>query len=119
VQGYLLHSFVSPLSNHRTDRYGGSLENRIRLALEITKAVREVWDKPLFYRLSATDWAEGDEKDAETGEWRYWGLEQSIVLVGELKVDRGVLYRGKPGGEKGWCTDDLDASAFVRNSAST
>lgn len=54
-----------------------------------------MWDKPLFYRLSATDWAEGDEKDAETGEWRYWGLEQSIVLVGELKVGRGALSRGK------------------------
>jgi 2,4-dienoyl-CoA reductase-like NADH-dependent reductase (Old Yellow Enzyme family) len=87
-QGYLLHSFNSPLSNHRTDSYGGSLENRIRLSLEITKAVRSVWDGPLFYRLSATDWAERPEKDEKTGEWKQWGLEQSLVLVGELQVSQ-------------------------------
>lgn len=51
-QGYLLHSFNSPISNQRTDKYGGSLENRIRLSLEVTKAVREEWSLPLFYRLS-------------------------------------------------------------------
>ncbi|KAL7416765.1 NADH:flavin oxidoreductase/NADH oxidase [Mrakia frigida] len=85
AHGYLLHSFNSPISNQRTDKYGGSLENRIRLSLEVTKAVREEWSLPLFYRLSATDWAEGEEKDEKTGEWRYWGLEQSLVLVGELQ----------------------------------
>jgi len=54
--------------------------------LEITKAVREIWDGPLFYRLSATDSAEGEEKDEKTGEWKQWGIEQSILLVGELQV---------------------------------
>jgi 2,4-dienoyl-CoA reductase-like NADH-dependent reductase (Old Yellow Enzyme family) len=59
--GYLLHEFLSPLSNTRTDEYGGSLENRARLLVEVADAVRAVWpdDRPLFVRVSATDWAEG------------------------------------------------------------
>lgn len=61
AHGYLIHQFLSPLSNHRTDNYGGSFENRIRLLLEIVEAVKTVWpsDLPLFVRISATDWAEG------------------------------------------------------------
>jgi len=61
AHGYLLHQFLSPLTNHRTDDYGGSPEKRARLLLRIVKAVREVWpeEKPLFVRISATDWAEG------------------------------------------------------------
>jgi 2,4-dienoyl-CoA reductase-like NADH-dependent reductase (Old Yellow Enzyme family) len=80
AHGYLIHSFVSPLSNLRSDSYGGSFENRIRLALEVTRAVREVWpkDKPVFYRISATDWSPGG-----------WDLEQSILLCKRLK-DLGV-----------------------------
>jgi 2,4-dienoyl-CoA reductase-like NADH-dependent reductase (Old Yellow Enzyme family) len=76
AHGYLLHEFLSPLSNHRTDQYGGSLENRIRLVLEVTKTVRQVLsdETPLFVRISATDWAEGG-----------WDLEQSIALAKELK----------------------------------
>jgi 2,4-dienoyl-CoA reductase-like NADH-dependent reductase (Old Yellow Enzyme family) len=60
AHGYLLHEFLSPLSNTRTDRYGGSFENRTRLLLEVVAAVREVWPErlPLFVRLSATDWHE-------------------------------------------------------------
>ena len=59
--GYLLSSFLSPLSNKRSDEYGGSLENRLRLPLEIVAAVRQVWpaSKPIFARISATDWEEG------------------------------------------------------------
>ncbi|MGW3287925.1 NADH:flavin oxidoreductase/NADH oxidase [Streptomyces sp. NPDC001002] len=62
AHGYLINSFLSPHSNHRTDAYGGSYENRIRFALEVVDAVREVWpdDKPLFFRVSATDWLESD-----------------------------------------------------------
>ncbi|MFI2435421.1 NADH:flavin oxidoreductase/NADH oxidase [Streptomyces sp. NPDC018693] len=58
AHGYLIHEFLSPHSNHRTDAYGGSYENRTRLALEVVDAVRAVWpeDKPLFFRVSATDW---------------------------------------------------------------
>ena len=61
AHGYLLHSFLSPISNHRTDRFGGSLENRMRLPLMVTTAVRKLWpeDRPLFYRVSAVDGVEG------------------------------------------------------------
>ncbi|MGY1578091.1 NADH:flavin oxidoreductase/NADH oxidase [Streptomyces sp. MN13] len=60
AHGYLIHEFLSPHSNRRTDAYGGSYENRARFALEVVDAVREVWpdDKPLFFRVSATDWLE-------------------------------------------------------------
>ncbi|GAA4797317.1 bifunctional salicylyl-CoA 5-hydroxylase/oxidoreductase [Actinomycetospora chlora] len=62
AHGYLVSSFLSPLSNHRTDTYGGPLENRARLGLEILDAVREVWpdDRPISVRISATDWVDGD-----------------------------------------------------------
>ncbi|KAI0756837.1 FMN-linked oxidoreductase [Daedaleopsis nitida] len=83
AHGYLLHEFVSPLSNVRTDQYGGSFENRIRWPLRVAQKVRAAWDKPLFYRISATDWAEGPEQDA--GEWKQWGIEQSKIFVGELQ----------------------------------
>ncbi|RNI29744.1 NADH:flavin oxidoreductase/NADH oxidase [Rufibacter immobilis] len=80
AHGYLLHEFLSPLSNHRTDAYGGSFENRARLLLEVTKAVREVWpaENPLSVRLSATDWTEGG-----------WTEEDSIKLASLLK-EHGV-----------------------------
>nr|NLI50194.1 NADH:flavin oxidoreductase/NADH oxidase [Propionibacterium sp.] len=80
AHGYLLHQFLSPLSNQRTDRYGGSLENRLRLPLEVAEAVRAGWpdDRPLFVRLSATDWLPGG-----------WDLDQSCVLARELAA-RGV-----------------------------
>ena len=75
AHGYLLHQFLSPLSNQRTDRYGGSFENRTRLLREIVTAVREVWPDrlPLMVRISATDWIEGG-----------WDLEQSVELVRQL-----------------------------------
>jgi len=86
AHGYLLHSFLSPLTNTRSDRYGGqSFENRTRFLLRVVKAVRAAWaERPLFVRLSATDWAEGPEKDAD-GKWLQWGIEQTILLAGELK----------------------------------
>lgn len=61
AHGYLLHEFLSPLANHRTDEYGGSFENRARFPLEVVDAVRAAWPEhlPLFLRISATDWAEG------------------------------------------------------------
>jgi len=57
AHGYLIHQFLSPLSNQRSDKYGGSLENRMRFALEITEAVRHAWpaSKPLFFRMSCFD----------------------------------------------------------------
>jgi NADPH2 dehydrogenase len=61
AHGYLNHQFLSPLANHRTDDYGGTLEGRMRFLLQVTETVRDVWpgDRPLFVRVSATDWAEG------------------------------------------------------------
>jgi len=80
AHGYLLHSFLSPLSNVRTDAYGGSLENRCRFPLEVVEAVRAVWpaDKPLFVRVSSVDGIEGG-----------WQLEDSIHFAKALK-QRGV-----------------------------
>lgn len=82
AHGYLMHEFLSPLSNTRTDNYGGSLENRMRLPLEIAKAVRGIWpaDLPLFARISATDWADG--ADAENS----WKLSDSVELSRRLKA---------------------------------
>lgn len=81
AHGYLLHEFLSPLSNQRDDAYGGSFENRIRLTLEVAAAVRAVWPErlPLWVRVSATDWVEGG-----------WEIEQSVELcrrLAELGVD--------------------------------
>ena len=75
AHGYLLHQFLSPLSNLRTDRWGGSFENRTRLVHEVLLALREVWPEryPLWLRISATDWAEGG-----------WDIEQSIELSRSL-----------------------------------
>lgn len=80
AHGYLIHEFLSPLSNFRNDQYGGSFENRTRFLLEIVEAVRKVWpdDLPLFVRISATDWAEGG-----------WTAEDSVRLAGVLKT-KGV-----------------------------
>jgi 2,4-dienoyl-CoA reductase-like NADH-dependent reductase (Old Yellow Enzyme family) len=76
AHGYLLHEFLSPLSNRRTDRYGGSLDNRMRLTLRVAERVRRrVPDElPVFVRISATDWADGG-----------WDVEQSVALARQLK----------------------------------
>jgi 2,4-dienoyl-CoA reductase-like NADH-dependent reductase (Old Yellow Enzyme family) len=80
AHGYLLHQFLSPLTNFRTDEYGGSFENRIRLTLEVLEAVQSEWPEnlPLFVRISATDWAEGG-----------WNIEESVQLSKILK-EKGV-----------------------------
>ncbi len=80
AHGYLLHQFLSPLSNHRADAYGGSFDNRVRLTLEVVDAVRAVWPEryPLLVRVSATDWVDGG-----------WDLEQTVELARILK-GRGV-----------------------------
>lgn len=76
AHGYLAHEFLSPLSNRRTDLYGGDLENRMRFPLEVAKKVREIWPEnlPLFVRISCTDWMEGG-----------WDLVQSVELCRRLK----------------------------------
>ncbi|KAF8676819.1 NADH flavin oxidoreductase [Rhizoctonia solani] len=96
AHGYLLHSFYSPISNNRTDKYGGSLENRLRFPLEVIRTVRAAWDKPLFFRFSATDWAE-TEKD-ESGEWVSWGIEQSVELSRRAQAEGVDLVDVSSGG---------------------
>ncbi len=80
AHGYLLHTFLSPLANTRTDGYGGSLVNRMRLVLEVAEVTRAVWPDtfPLAVRLSATDWLAGG-----------WTIEESVILARALR-DRGV-----------------------------
>ncbi|MBV8227568.1 MAG: NADH:flavin oxidoreductase/NADH oxidase [Verrucomicrobia bacterium] len=76
AHGYLLHEFLSPISNHRNDQYGGRLENRMRLPLQVAQRLRGLIpaELPLFVRISATDWAEGG-----------WDIEQSVELAKQLK----------------------------------
>ena len=76
AHGYLLHEFLSPLSNKRDDQYGGSLENRMRFPLEVARAVREAWPEryPLFVRISSTDWVDGG-----------WEIGQSVEYAKKLK----------------------------------
>ena len=90
AHGYLLHEFLSPISNHRTDNYGGSFENRTRLAVEVARAVRSVWPErlPLFVRISASDWAPGPS----------WDIEQSVALAGLLKAEGVDLIDCSSGG---------------------
>lgn len=89
AHGYLAHEFLSPLSNQRTDRYGGSFENRIRFALETARAVRAIWPEnlPLTVRLSCTDWMPGG-----------WDIEQSVELSHRLKTEGVDLIDCSSGG---------------------
>jgi 2,4-dienoyl-CoA reductase-like NADH-dependent reductase (Old Yellow Enzyme family) len=89
AHGYLLHEFLSPISNQRKDEYGGSFENRIRMLIEICTAVREVWNEalPLFVRISATDWVEGG-----------WSVEDSVALSKILKTKAVDLIDCSSGG---------------------
>lgn len=89
AHGYLLHSFLSPLANQREDQYGGSLENRARMLLEITRAVRAVWPEnlPLTVRISATDWVDGG-----------WTIDESVIVSGWLKAEGVDLIDCSSGG---------------------
>ena len=89
AHGYLLHEFLSPLSNHRSDAYGGSLDNRARLLREVVASVRSEWPapKPLFVRVSATDWTPGG-----------WDIDECIELARWLKADGVDLIDVSSGG---------------------
>jgi 2,4-dienoyl-CoA reductase-like NADH-dependent reductase (Old Yellow Enzyme family) len=89
AHGYLLHEFLSPISNHRQDDYGGSFANRTRLLVDVTREVRRVWPEqlPVFVRISATDWIPGG-----------WDLEQSAALAGRLKQEGVDLVDCSSGG---------------------
>lgn len=83
AHGYLLHEFLSPLSNHRNDEYGGNFENRTRLLLEVVKAVRGEWPEklPLFVRISATDWVEGGWNEDESVQLSKLLLENNVDVI--------------------------------------
>ena len=89
AHGYLLHEFLSPISNRRQDGYGGSFENRTRLLLEVVRAMRDIWPErlPLFVRISATDWVPGG-----------WDVDQSVVLARLLKQEGVDLVDCSSGG---------------------
>jgi 2,4-dienoyl-CoA reductase-like NADH-dependent reductase (Old Yellow Enzyme family) len=89
AHGYLLHEFLSPLANLRTDAYGGSFDNRIRLVLEVVDSVRRDWPErlPLFVRISATDWAEGG-----------WNIDESVELAKRLRQHGVDLVDASSGG---------------------
>jgi 2,4-dienoyl-CoA reductase-like NADH-dependent reductase (Old Yellow Enzyme family) len=89
AHGYLIHQFLSPLSNHRADSYGGSFENRVRLLLEIVRAINTVWphNLPLFVRISVTDWVEGG-----------WHAEEAVQLSKLLKLEGVDLIDCSSGG---------------------
>ncbi|WP_034089406.1 NADH:flavin oxidoreductase/NADH oxidase [Streptacidiphilus albus] len=93
AHGYLVHQFLSPYSNTRTDGYGGSPENRMRFALEVVDAIRAVWPEelPVFFRTSATDWLEQDER---TG----WTSEDTVLLAKELQAHGVDLLDVSTGG---------------------
>ncbi|MGA5142711.1 NADH:flavin oxidoreductase/NADH oxidase [Streptomyces azureus] len=90
AHGYLINEFLSPHSNHRTDAYGGSYENRTRFALEVVDAVREVWpqDKPLFFRVSATEWLD------EGG----WSADDTVRFAADLRAHGVDLLDVSTGG---------------------
>ncbi|WP_328441912.1 NADH:flavin oxidoreductase/NADH oxidase [Streptomyces sp. NBC_00444] len=90
AHGYLINEFLSPHSNHRTDAYGGSYENRTRFALEVVDAVREVWpdDKPLFFRISATDWLEDGG----------WTADDTVRFAADLQAHGIDLFDVSTGG---------------------
>ncbi len=96
AHGYLIHEFLSPHSNHRTDGYGGSFEGRIRLALEVVDAVRAVWpeDLPIFFRVSATDWLTENPEDGREG----WTSEDTVRLAKELQAHGVDLMDVSTGG---------------------
>ncbi|KAL8279794.1 hypothetical protein RQP46_007889 [Phenoliferia psychrophenolica] len=99
AHGYLLHEFLSPLSNKRTDRYGGSLENRMRLPLEIYAITREVLskDREVFVRISASD-NYPDGEFGRSGEYISWGIEQSkIILLEAERLGLGLLDASSSG----------------------
>lgn len=92
AHGYLLHQFLSPYSNKRTDEYGGSFQNRIRFPLEVVDAVRAVWpaDLPVLFRVSATDWLEEDGEG--------WTADETVLLAKELQAHGVDLLDVSTGG---------------------
>lgn len=137
AHGYLLHEFLSPLSNHRTDGYGGALENRARFPLEVVRAVRGVWpaERPLFARLSCTDWVDGGFQLPEAVEVSRWLQEAGVDLIDcssggnspaqQIPLEPGyqvpfasaVRKAGIPTGAVGLITEPRQAEAILADGA--
>jgi 2,4-dienoyl-CoA reductase-like NADH-dependent reductase (Old Yellow Enzyme family) len=136
AHGYLLHSFLSPLSNQRTDQYGGSFANRIRMLCEVVTAVRKIWPDqyPLWVRISASDWTEGGWTVEETVELSRILKPMGIDLVDcssggnvqKTKIPVGPGYQvafaeqvrreaGIPTGAVGMITDPAQADQIIRS----
>ncbi len=136
AHGYLIHEFLSPLTNHRTDEYGGTFDNRVRLALEVVEGVRRKWPErlPLFVRISSTDWAGGgwtpDDSVALARRVRGLGVDlidcSSGGLVAHQRIPLGPGYQvpfaervkreaGIRTGAVGMITDPHQADAIVRS----
>ncbi|WSA75250.1 NADH:flavin oxidoreductase/NADH oxidase [Streptomyces sp. NBC_01799] len=96
AHGYLVGQFLSPHSNRRTDEYGGSFDNRVRFALQVVEAVREVWpeDLPVFFRISATDWLTENDEDDRAG----WTVDETVRLAKELQAHGVDLLDVSSGG---------------------
>ncbi|MCM2415659.1 NADH:flavin oxidoreductase/NADH oxidase [Streptomyces sp. RKAG290] len=96
AHGYLIGQFLSPHSNRRTDSYGGSYDNRVRFALQVVDAVREVWpeDLPVFFRISATDWLTENAEDEREG----WTADETVRFAEELRAHGVDLLDVSTGG---------------------
>ncbi|MER5916242.1 NADH:flavin oxidoreductase/NADH oxidase [Streptomyces sp. NPDC001982] len=96
AHGYLIHQFLSPHANHRTDEYGGSFENRVRFALEVVDAVRAVWpeESPVFFRISATDWLTENPEDDREG----WTADDTVRFAPLLQAHGVDLLDVSTGG---------------------
>lgn len=133
AHGYLLNEFLSPLTNHRSDEYGGAVENRYRILREVIDAVRSVWDKAIFVRISASDWTEGGMTPEAYLPMVTWMKEQGVDLI---DVSSGAVVPAKitaypsyqvPFSEKirndgkvatgsvGLITDPIQAEAILQN----
>ena len=136
AHGYLLHSFLSPLTNTRTDQYGGSFDNRLRMLLEVISAVQAVWpkDKPLTVRISASDWTEGgltiEDSVKISAKLKEAGIDlvdcSSGGLIGDAKIAVGAGYQlpfadriknetGVMTAAVGMITDPMQADQIIRN----
>ncbi|MFL5811154.1 MAG: NADPH dehydrogenase NamA [Flavisolibacter sp.] len=101
AHGYLLNEFLSPLSNHRDDKYGGSFENRIRLLLQVVEEIRSAWELPLFVRISATDWVKGGWTENDSVELAKILKEKQVDVIDcssggnspSQKIPVGPLYQ--------------------------
>jgi len=104
AHGYLISSFLSPISNQRKDEYGGSLENRIRLPIEIVRSVKGVWpsSKPLWFRVSCSEWVKGG-----------WNIEDTIILAKRLKEEGVDLLDCSSGGNDPRQTEELKKHATL------